>query len=325
MRIGIAGLGFGANLLNTLLLREDCTVAAVADHFEARRGFAKARGIPCYDDGAAMVREAALDAVVIASAPHVRAPVLDAALEAELPVFMEKPLAGTVAQAEEIAARCKGRLVMLGFSFRFHAPVRALAERLKSGALGTPRLLNGSYVFDWLPDGDGWLWRPDQGGGFFTENSCHLFDVVTTLMGRPTRVFAEGVNDGLRPSATGAAVTLRFENGGTAALSVGGIGTGGHEDFPRIELMCSGGQAHLTGRQHMWTGLRWGARGGEIHAMSHEPESLHRSRYSEAFDHFIARAKDGGDFDATPEDGVQAVRIAAAIYRAIDSGQAQDI
>ena len=318
LRVGIAGLGFGRHLMDTLLVRDDCTVAAVADHRAERTAPARVRGIPAWDDAAQMIAEASLDAVVLATAPHRREAALEAALARGLPVFMEKPVAGSLAAARRVAALCGEGRVMMGFSFRFHAPVqRLLALRPE---LGRPRLLNAEYLFDWLPPVENWLWDPARGGGFLAENSCHLFDVVTALAGMPRTVHAFAVAGGARPSATAAAIALGFPDGAAAALTVGGIGTGAFDDFPRLDLACEGGQARMTGAQHMWTGLRWAVRGGEVQEIAHRPEALSRTRYAAAFDHFLAALREGTAFAATVQDGVRAAMIADAVYRSIEAG-----
>lgn len=325
LRIGIAGLGFGANLLHTCLTRDDCVVAAVADRDPARRAPAEAKGIRGYDEAAEMVREAGLDALVLATAPHFRAEALSAALEAGLPVFVEKPLAATPDQARALVERCRGGKVMVGFSFRFHAPVAKLIETVRSGALGRPMLLNAEYLFDWLPPADGWLWDREKGGGFFNENSCHLLDVVRALVGMPREVFAHAVTDDRRPNATAASVSFRTAEGCAGALTLGGIGTGSFDDFPRLDIALAEGQARLRGRQHMWTSLRTARRGSTLGEQGYEPEALGRTRYSAAFDHFLAAVRGEASIAATPEDGLSAVRFADAIYRAIETGQPQTI
>lgn len=318
MRIAVAGQGFGLNLLHTLLPRADCSVVGVSDHFPDRLGFARSRGLPVFGDDAEMIRQTRPDAVVLSSAPHVRGKGLAAALDTGVAVFMEKPIAGTPEQARAIAAQCAGHPVFLAFSFRFHAPVQRLLAELP--ALGAPRVANGEYLFDWLPDAE-WLWNPEKGGGFFTENSCHLFDVLGAVMGRPETVYAAGVDTGDRPSATGAAVTLSYAGGAVAALTLGGIrGAAMSDDYPRLDLACAGGRAQLQGRQHMWTGLTWARRGEDPRHLRHAPEALGRTRYSDAFDHFFRQIDAGAPFASTPQHGVDAVQVADAVYRSIRSG-----
>lgn len=324
MRFGIVGTGFGLNLIHSLANRADVTLAAVADRRPERdvKHLAEHYGAKAFEDGAEMVRAEELDALVVATPPHRREAVLDAARDADLPVFLEKPVAATPAQSADLFERYAGVRIMVGFSFRYHAPVRRLRQEL-AGRLGAPLLLNAEYLFNWLPDPQGWLWDPARGGGFFNENSCHLFDVVLALMGRPSQVFACGYDGGDRPSATAAAVTLSFPNGAIGAMTLGGIGAAAFKQFPRLDLACAQGQARLNGRDHMWTSLEWTPRDeGVVQRFEEEPERLGRTRYSAAFDHFIQAVKEDTPFETGLEDGAATVAMADAVYRSMNSGAA---
>ena len=179
-------------------------------------------------------------------------------------LFVEKPWATNVQHAEELAALCAKHdaNVMVGFSFRYLPTILKLKALLGS-ELGTPWLVNAEYLFDWLPPADNWLWNKENGGGFFNENSCHLFDAICYLLGEPVSVYAAGRSFSGRPSEDGAAVTLRFENGAVATATLGGVGVGAHKDYPRLELVSAKGQAKLRGQNHVWTSLRWARRGDE--------------------------------------------------------------
>lgn len=322
MRVGVLGLGFGIHLVHTLANRADVTLAALADRNPDRgvKGLADRYGATGYRDGPEMIDRADLDAVVIATPPHGRLETLQAAVSRNLPVFLEKPIAATDTQAKAVAELCQGSRVMVGFSFRFHPPVRELLAQ--TGAwLGKGRVLNAAYLFDWLPAADSWLWDSQRGGGFFNENSCHLIDIVIKLMGMPSEIAAFGADDGTRPSPSAAAATMKFPNGGVAALTLGGIGVGAFDDFPRLDLVCENGQAQMRGRDHMWTGLTWAERGAKtLQTVNWDPERLGATRYSAAFDHFFEALRTGNPFEATLRDGVNAVEIAEGIYHALRSG-----
>ncbi|MDJ1009232.1 MAG: Gfo/Idh/MocA family oxidoreductase [Paracoccaceae bacterium] len=318
IRIGIVGLGFGLHLYHTLIVRNDCAVVAVCDHDPARLAAIHPEAVGRYASPGDMVREARLDAIVIASPPHHRRDALAAAIDGGLPVFLEKPVAGTPAQARDLAAFCGDHPIMVGFSFRFHAPARELVE-LVSGPLGAPRILNAEYLFDWVPEAP-WIWDKAKGGGFLNENSCHLFDVVAALMGRPETVYAAGFDDGARPSATGAALTMTFASGAVAALTCGGIGGSANMlGTPRLDVACAGGRAEMRGQHHMWTDLEWDPGGTGIRRLTVLPEMIERTRYSDAFDHFFAAINEERPFKTTLKDGALAVEIADAAYRSIES------
>jgi scyllo-inositol 2-dehydrogenase (NAD+) len=200
---------------------------------------------------------------------------------------------------------------MLGFSFRYHPVIRKLRE-LVGNELGEPRMLAGRYVFDWLPPAEGWMWDPDNGNGFFNENSCHLFDAVCSLMGRPSRVFCESGRLENRPMADSGVVTMRFESGAIASLTVGGIGTNGLDDYPRIDLFAADGQAALLGHDHVWQSLSWADATG-THSFTQSPERIAETRYSDAFSHFFDCIRENRTPETDVEAGVLAVEIAMAV------------
>ncbi|MEL7238170.1 MAG: Gfo/Idh/MocA family oxidoreductase [Planctomycetota bacterium] len=322
IRMGVAGFGFGYHLVRALMGRDDCQVVAVADR--SNKGLedaAKRMRFTPYRDAVEMIRSADLDAVLIATSPKPRASMLLAAAERGLPMLVEKPWAADSDHARELADICRASAgpTMVAFSFRFHPAIVKLRELLNS-SFGKPRMLNGQYVFDFVPDDDFWLWDPKSGNGFLNENSCHLFDAVCSLMGRPTRVYAEGEKFHGKPMEDAAVLTLRFENGSFATLTVGGVGTSGMDDFPRIDLFAEKGQALLQGREHIWTDLTWADADG-THRFHKHPEPIASTRYSAAYDHFFDCVRTGKQPEATIDDGILAVDIAMAAAESMRTGQ----
>ena len=135
-----------------------------------------------------------------------------------------------------------------------------------------------------MPPAESWLWDPQNGNGFFNENSCHLFDAVCYLLGRPVSVMAQATNPMGAPSENAAAITVRFADGAIAALTVGGVGVGAVRQFPRIEVVTANGQARLSGREHIWDRLEWATRDDEsVRTLLRPPEALGSTRYTHAF------------------------------------------
>ena len=280
-------------------------------------------GAAAYEDGIAMMESEDLDAVVLCTSPRTRAELIGVAKRNGLAMFIEKPWATNLAHARELADLCRtsDAPVMTAFSFRYHPAIVKLRE-LMAGELGPGWLLNGSYVFNWQPPADYWLWDPENGGGLFNENSCHLFDGVCSLLGKPVSVMAEAATHLRTPSENAASVTLRFAGGALAALTIGGVGTAAMRDFPRMEVTTVNGQAVLSGREHIWTELSWTTRASD--AMRHlyrSPEAMGRTRYTDAFEHFFACMRSGEQPSAGAEAGVTAVAIAMAVYESARTGQ----
>ena len=326
LRIGVIGLGFGQHHVRTLANMAEAKLVAVADRsFDAPGGltdFAARYNANAYRDGLEMMARERLDAVSLCIAPRGREPLLRYAAENGIPIFVEKPWAANLDHARRLAALCRthNATVMPAFSFRFH-PALVKLRALMDGELGQGLLLNGEYLFHWQVPADSWLWDADNGGGFFNENSCHLFDAVCHLLGDPVSLFAETSNPLDAPGDNAAAVTIRFASGAVAALTLGGIGTSAFRNFPRLDLVTAHGQARLRGREHVWEELSWAMRDDEaVHQFVRPLEGLGRTRYTDAFEHFFACIRTGQPPTATVADGVRSVAVAQALYKSARTG-----
>ena len=327
IRLGVVGLGFGRYHVRTLACMDDAHLVAVADKAGevpgGLTGYAARYGAAGYEDGRAMLEHEQLDAVVIATSPRYRAEIMEAAASRGIAMFVEKPWASDSAHARELADLCRKHdaTVMVGFSFRYHPAIVQL-RKLMDGELGAGWMLNGSYVFDFLPPATRWLWDPENGNGLFNENSCHLFDAVCYLMGKPVSVMAEAANFAGRPSEEAAAIAVKFEHGAVGALTVGGYGARAHWDFPRIDVATENGQARLKGRHHMWESLTWATRDAAVaQSMTQSPEILGATRYTHAMAHFLGCVRNGEAPSATIDDGVIAVAMAEAVYESARTGR----
>lgn len=163
---------------------------------------------------------------------------------------------------------------------------------------------------------------PSNGNGFFNENSGHLFDAVCYLMGKPISVMAEAINPMAAPSENAAVVTIRFAQGGIAALTLGGIGVTAQKESPRIDIVTVNGQAKLFGREHIWERLSWATRdSSSAQHIIQTPEALGNTRYTDAFTHFLDCVRHDRQPVVGMDDGIIAVALAMAVYESARTGQ----
>lgn len=96
------------------------------------------------------------------------------AVQAGKHVLCEKPLALSVQEVDAIrdAARKHGRIVMEGFMYRHHPQTLKVQELVKSGSLGTLKLIRGSFSFLLTREGDVRL-NPAMGGGSIWDIGCY--------------------------------------------------------------------------------------------------------------------------------------------------------
>jgi predicted dehydrogenase len=149
-----------------------------------------------------LLRRTDVDTVYIATPPFLHHGQAMAALEAGKHVIVEKPLALTVAQADELvaAARRRDRLLVANLMQRYNPLFDAVRRLVEARALG--EVLHGSfenYASDEnLPAGH-WFWDRGKSGGIFVEHGVHFFDLFAGWLG-PGRV--EAAQAGVRPGTS---------------------------------------------------------------------------------------------------------------------------
>ncbi|SEL75946.1 myo-inositol 2-dehydrogenase / D-chiro-inositol 1-dehydrogenase [Roseivivax marinus] len=183
IRMGWIGCGRHARqMLLPQLGRNDIRIAALCD----RDGAALSRtaeeyGVTaCYDDFREMIAAGGIDAVGMAVGPDLHRAAAIAALEAGLPVFMEKPPAADAAGAREVAeaARRAGKPVMVGFMKRYSTGNRIAMNTLRDGDFGDVLGITGAYMtaptyFEGEPDYT----------GFYLHHCVHYMDLIPWFAG----------------------------------------------------------------------------------------------------------------------------------------------
>jgi len=211
-------------------------------------------------DWRAVLERDDIDIVDICTPGDLHAEIATAALAAGKHVLVEKPLANTLAEAQQMAdaaavAERAGILSMVGFNYR-RVPALALARRLVSeGRLGDIRQARVSYLQDWLTDADSpmtWrLRRETAGSGALGDLASHAVDQLQFLLGEPvasvsattttfvpTRPGPEGLEAVTVDDAVWA--TLGFGSGAMASLEVSRVATG-QKNALSVELYGSSG------------------------------------------------------------------------------------
>jgi predicted dehydrogenase len=189
LRVGVVGLGYwGPNLARNFAQLPEAELTWCCDADQARRDhfaaqFPDARMTGRLDD---LLCDDALDAVVIATPVPSHHALAKAALEAGKHVFVEKPLAWTVAEARELErlAGERGRTLMVGHLLRFHPGVVKLRELIEAGELGEVLYVYGNRQnLGVIREDENALW----------SLGVHDISVVLYLLGgRPVEVSARG-------------------------------------------------------------------------------------------------------------------------------------
>ena len=146
LKVGVVGCGYwGPNLIRNFRSLPDCQLKIMCDLSQQRLMHLKTlypevqRGM----DYEHMLNGVELDAVVIATAVKSHYPMAKASLLAGKHTFIEKPMASSSEQCEELIAiaQKKGLVLMIGHTFLYAPPVRKIREIVDSGDIGEIRYI----------------------------------------------------------------------------------------------------------------------------------------------------------------------------------------
>lgn len=134
-----------------------------------------------------------VDLVYIATPPALHHAQAAAALRAGKHALVEKPLATTVADAEDLESlAARAGLVCVANLVERYAPLAHLVGRiLESRILGG--LIHGLFLNEAADEGlarGHWFWNRGMSGGIFVEHGVHFFDLVASWLGAGTVVSA---------------------------------------------------------------------------------------------------------------------------------------
>jgi predicted dehydrogenase len=149
--VGLIGYGYwGPNLLRNYMELPGADVKWVCDTRADRLELAKSRypAINPTDTLDALLNDPDVDAVVIATPISTHHALTMQALRSGKHVFVEKPMATTVAECSEMrtAASERGLTLMIGHTFVFSPPVRAVKRLIDAGELGEVYFITSSRV-----------------------------------------------------------------------------------------------------------------------------------------------------------------------------------
>jgi predicted dehydrogenase len=145
--VGVIGCGYwGPLLVRNLKGVPNCQLKAICDVSESRLKHLKALypEIEGVTDHEQFLNGLGLDAVVIATPVKYHYPLAKASLLAGKHTFIEKPMASSSAECEELIeiAERTGLVLMIDHTFLYSAPVRKIAEIVEAGDIGDIRYIN---------------------------------------------------------------------------------------------------------------------------------------------------------------------------------------
>jgi predicted dehydrogenase len=336
--VGLVGSGFIGQLHADAFSRSAiASVRAVASRSAGRaEAFARQWGIPCWHtDFRDLVQRPDVDMVCVAAPNRLHRDIVVAAAQAGKHVVCEKPLARTLAEADEMIAACRSAGVRLMYAEELcFAPKYVRAKQLADeGALGEVYLVRqGEQHYG--PHSD-WFWDPEQaGGGVLMDMGCHGIEFARWVYGKPAvrSVTAEVGTFVHRERTTAedhAVVWVRFEGERAGLVEVSWAKPGGMDD--RAEIVGSNGITYadlLRG-----SSLTTYSDVGYGYAVEKAPDTrgwtftMYEEQWNYGFpqemDHFARCVAEDTTPRETGEDGRAVLEIIYAAYRAARHGRVE--
>ncbi|MFE3141119.1 Gfo/Idh/MocA family oxidoreductase [Streptomyces scopuliridis] len=281
LRVGLVGYGLAGSVFHAPLIAAtdglalDTVVTSSPERREqARAEFPGVRFAASPDE--LWQRADSLDLIVIASPNKTHVPIATAALKAGLPVVVDKPVAGSAAEARELAALAEERGLLLSVfqNRRWDNDFLTLTRLIAAGELGDVQRFESRFE-RWRPQLKGG-WREsgaaEEIGGLLYDLGSHVVDQALVLFGPVVRVYAEA--DVRRPGAEAdddTFIALTHANGVRSHLYASATTA---QLGPRFRVLGSAAGYVKHGLDPQEADLREGRRPGRGPGWGVEPESL---------------------------------------------------
>jgi myo-inositol 2-dehydrogenase / D-chiro-inositol 1-dehydrogenase len=314
MKIGLLGAGRIGALHAGVLANDPGIDQILVGDADPERAEEVARKVGGEAGSIETVLESGPDAVVIAASTPAHAPLIRAAVEADVPAFCEKPIALDLGETIEIVREVEdsGATLQIGFQRRFDAGYTEARRLVETGALGTIYSLRLA-THDPEPPPEEYI---PASGGIFRDLHIHDFDILRWLTGGEVEeVFATGSVRNFdffaeHDDVDTAAALIKMRDGVVAVL------TGGRHDPLGYDV-----RAEIFGsRDSIAVGVdrRTPLRSVEPGISPSEKDAYpnFQDRFLEAYtaemEHFLALVRGEVGNPCTAADALEALRIAMA-------------
>jgi predicted dehydrogenase len=312
-------------------------VVALADSSEDQRNKASALAptAKSFADTQTLLEQGGVDAVIIALPSGLHTESALAAINHRKHVFIEKPLAITLADGQQIltAWQGSGLIGMTGFNYRFNPLYQSVKQYLDSGRLG--RLLHARTVFTTPPatasGAAAWRHTKAGGGSALLDLGSHHIDLLHYLLGEPVRDVSAAITSHKYDEDT-ASLALTMANG----VTVQSFFSNSAGDVDMLEFYGEHGVLQVD--RYLSLNVQVAdypsrlSRGGQVaravESLQHAPYLLEKMRaanhepsYKSILEQFITAIQQNKSVAPGLEDGYRCLQVVAAAQESAQSGQ----
>ncbi|HWJ75174.1 MAG TPA: Gfo/Idh/MocA family oxidoreductase [Kaistia sp.] len=331
----LIGAGFfSRNHLHAWAEVDGAEIAAVCDLDPARaEAAAREFGIANWHTDATVLKSGEFDFVDICTTMETHEALVGLAIEAGVPVIVQKPFAPDLETCLRIEARARaaGVRLMLHENFRFQAIFRRLREILDSGVIGEVTFAR----LNWRNDIDVYTNQPyllKTERFMIMDVGIHLIDLARFLLGDTSSIscFKQSVKEGLA-GEDAATLLLRHAGGAVSVVDVSYATHRSPSTFPQTlgEIEGRLGTIEITEGQVLRIHTREGRREEIVPADGRSWTSAPWTQIQDSVprtqQHFIDALRSGAEFETSVADSLKTYAVAEAAYRSAASGRVVEI
>lgn len=295
--------------------------AEIVGVLDPREDAARALG-PAHTDWNTLLAETQPDIVDVCTPTPIHREYVEKAAAAGKAVFVEKPMARTLADCDAMIAAVEraGVPAMSGHVVRFFPEYAAARRLVAGGAVGTPAAVRTARMGG-FPAWSDWYADPGQSGGVALDLILHDFDWLRWTFGPVSRVYAKGLygQKQYEGRLDYALVTLRFASGAAAHVT----GSWAHPAGFRttFEIAGNGGLIEHDSLRSAPLAVSLRGSGGAAAVVPESPMAPSEDPYYLELAAFVAALQNNALPPVTLHDGREAARIGLAALESIETGK----
>ena len=337
IKISVVGIGLmGSQHLKAISISKKAKLHSIVDINQKSKLVAKKFKVPFYKTSHDLIKNNKPDAVIVATPNQFHEKHTINFLSAKIPVLLEKPISSNIKKAQKIINSSKKNKthLLIGYHRRHNSIVSNVKKKIQTGKIGK---IVAANVMCWLYKNKQWFnekWRIKKGGGPLGINLVHDIDLICYLLGPVDYVQASTSNKIRKHKVEDTAiVNFLFKSGALCTLSVSDTivapwsyeltagenpaypitnqsayyigGTKGSIQFPNLKNWYN------KGERSWWKPIY------------HKDMNIRLSRYTliNQINHLCDVVNGKAKPKVTGEDGLQSLKIFAAILKSSKSGK----
>jgi len=329
LNFGILGCGVVANIhIDAFSRIKEARVVGVADHMQPlAQSFAQKHGVKAYADYAEMLADPDLDVVCVCTPSCFHAPnAIDAMLHGKH-VVLEKPMALTEQEADEVIAVCNqtGKCLTVISQLRFSEDVVKVKELVAQNAFGKISLCD-LYMKYWRSEeyyaSSPWKGtKKFDGGGALINQGIHGIDLLEYIMGpiKNLKSKIKTLSHAIEVEDTAVAL-LEFENG---ALGVIEASTCAYPGFDR-RIQIHGDKGYVILEENrivkiLVNGVKTKIKIEDSVSTANDPTTMPSFLHELQIKNFIYAIQGKEELLIDQYEGKKAIRVIDEIYRSAKS------